>query len=658
MIKVTKTLATVAFLLLGCLVNAQVGTLSVSRTEEKGVSFPLFAFGDEVVMNEEFMRVFNKNKKDKNTPTKKEIDEYVDLYVKFKLKVKEAYSLKMDTVPSFKQELAGYRKQLAQPYLTDKTVTERLVKEAYDRSQMEVSAAHLLINCAADAKPSDSLSAYEKIMGLRNRVVMGESFENIASQYSEDPSAKTNKGDLGYFTVFQMIYPFERAAFTTTVGEVSLPIRTRFGYHLVYVKDKRKTQGDIKIAHIAIKYYNPTQIDSTKERIDAVYANLEAGADWNTVVEEFSEDFNTNSKGGELGWFNRTTSNIPPEFKNTAYELQNDGDYSKPVKTKFSWHILKRVEMKEKLSYDDSKDFLRRKVERDSRSELNKDVVVARIIKENNYQELAGLDSVRNEIDASLLKGQFKVKDGKGIVLCKIGDRAYTDDYFYAYVATNQARTNKTLPNAVSDIYENFVKQINLDFEEGQLEDKYKDFQYTMQEYRDGILLFELMDKEVWSKAVKDTAGLESFYSKNEAQYMWEERAVTTVYSCSNAKIAKRVKKLVKKRNPTSTILEKCNAKDALSVSIDDKTIEKGSNKQLENVQWAVGVSDLLSENDRIKFVQINEILPVSAKTLKENMGQATSDYQDYLEATWIEKLKRSYPVEIYVDNIKRLYSK
>ncbi|MFB1003940.1 MAG: peptidylprolyl isomerase [Bacteroidia bacterium] len=658
MIKVTKTIATIAFLFLGCLVNAQIGTLSVSRTEEKGVSFPLFAFGDEVVMNEEFMRVFNKNKNDKSTPTKKEIDEYVDLYVKFKLKVKEAYALKMDTVPSFKQELAGYRKQLAQPYLTDKTVTERLVKEAYDRSQMEVSAAHLLVNCAADAKPSDSLSAYEKIMGLRNRVVKGESFETIASQYSEDPSAKTNKGDLGYFTVFQMIYPFEKAAFTTTVGEVSLPIRTRFGYHLVYVKDKRKTQGDIKVAHIAIKYYNPTQIDSTKERIDAVYAKLQAGADWNTIVEEFSEDFNTNSKGGELGWFNRTTSNIPAEFKNTAYELQNDEDYSKPVKTKFSWHILKRVEMKEKLSYNDSKDFLRRKVERDSRSELNKDVVVARIIKENNYQEVAGLDSVRNEVDASLLQGQFKMKDGKGIVLCKIGDRAYTDDYFYAYVATNQARSNKTLPNAVADIYESFVKQINLDFEEGQLEDKYEEFKYTMQEYRDGILLFELMDREVWSKAVKDTTGLESFYSKNKAEYMWKERAVATVYSCNNAKTAKSVKKLVKKGKPTSTILEKCNAKDALSVSVDDKTIEKGSNKQLENVQWEVGVSDLPSENDRIKFVKINEILPVSAKALKENMGQATSDYQDYLEATWIEKLKKSYPVEIYEENIKRLYSK
>ncbi|MDG2454588.1 MAG: peptidylprolyl isomerase [Bacteroidia bacterium] len=657
MMKITKTLATVTFLLISYLVNAQHDKLTVIRAYEEGALFPLFTFGDEIVMNNEFLRVFNKNRNDKSKPTQKEMDEYLDLYIKFKLKVKAAYSLKMDTVPSFKKELAGYRKQLAQPYLTDKTVTEKLVKEAYERSQMEVSAAHLLINCAADAKPSDTLSAYEKIMGLRNRIAKGgESFESIASQYSEDPSAKANKGNLGYFTVFQMIYPFEKAAFTTKVGEVSLPIRTRFGYHLVYVKDKRETQGDIKVAHIAIKYYNPTQIDSSKERIDAVYAKLQAGADWNTIVEEFSEDFNTNSKGGELGWFNRTTSSIPAEFKNAAYELQNDDDYSAPVKTKFSWHILKRMEMKEKLSYDDSKDFLRRKVERDSRSELNKDVVVARIIKDNNYQEVAGLNAVKNEIDASLLQGQYKKKDGKGIVLCTIGDKEYTDDYFYAYVATNQARTNKTLDNAIVDIYENFVKQINLDFEEGQLEDKYEDFKHTMQEYSDGILLFELMDKEVWSKAVKDTAGLEAFYAKNKARYMWKERAVAAVYSCNNAKTAKQVKKLVKKGKTASSILEKCNAKDALAVSVVDKTIEKGSDTQLSNVGWEVGVADLPSENDRIKFVKIHEILPVSAKSLKENLGQVTSDYQDYLEATWIESLKKSYPVEIYERSIGRLF--
>lgn len=657
MIKVTKQLGTIALVLVSCLGIAQVGTPSAVRSVDDKTPFPIFTFGDEVVMNEEFMRVFNKNKKDKSKPTKQEIDEYVDLYVNFKLKVKRAYELQMDTVPTFRQELAGYRSQLAQPYLTDKTVTEKLVRQAYDRSQQEVSAAHLLINCATDAKPSDSLKAYEKIMGLRNRVLKGETFESVASQYSEDPSAKTNKGDLGYFTAFQMIYPFENAAFDTKVGEVSMPIRTRFGYHLVYVKDKRETQGDIKVAHIAIKYYNPTQIDSTEKRINAVYEKLRAGADWNTLVEEFSEDFNTNSKGGELGWFNRTTSGIPVEFKDVAYTLKADGDYSKPVKTKFSWHILRRVEMKEKASFEDSKDFLRRKVERDSRSELNKEVVVKRIKKENNFREVAGLDAVKNSFDESLLKGQYTKKEGTGTVLFKIGEKDYTDDYFYAYVATNQTRTNKTLANTVSDMYDNFVKQVNLNYEEAQLEEKYEDFKYTMQEYRDGILLFELMDKEVWSKAVKDTVGLESFYAKNKENYMWKERADVSIYSCKDAKTAKKVKKLVKKGKATAAILEKINAKDALSVSVSNKKIEKGGSALLESVAWEKGIYNLPEENNRFKFVKINELLPVSSKPLEENMGQVTSDYQDYLQEEWLAKLKKAYPVEVYQKNVQRLYS-
>ena len=328
MTKVINSILVFILLIGSVSASAQAVTPSVApkalAVDEK---FPVFSFGDEMVYNDEFMRVFNKNKRDKAKPTKQEIDEYLDLYIKFKLKVKEAYALKMDTMPSFKTELAGYRTQLAQPYLTDKTVTENLIKEAYQRSQQEVRASHLLINCALDAKPSDSLAAYQKIMGLRNRIVKGESFNTVASQFSEDPSAKANEGDLGYFSAFQMIYPFENAAFSTPIGEVSMPIRTQFGYHLVYVADRRKALGDIKVGHIMIKYYNPTQIDSTKERIDAVYAKLKAGADWGTTVQEFSEDFNTNSKDGELSWFNRTTANIPVEFKDVAYTLKNDGDF-------------------------------------------------------------------------------------------------------------------------------------------------------------------------------------------------------------------------------------------------------------------------------------------------------------------------------------------
>lgn len=639
------------------LANAQVGTLAATSTsKDAAVPSPIFSYGDEVVYGDEFMRVFNKNKREENAPTQEEIEEYLDLYVKFKLKVAEAYSRKMDTVPSFINELAGYREQLAQPYLTDKSVTDMLVKQAFDRSQQEVNASHLLINCPLDAKPADSLAAYQKILGLRNRIEKGEDFSTIATQYSEDPSAKSNAGNLGYFTAFQMIYPFENAAFNTAVGSVSMPIRTRFGYHLVHVIDRRKSMGDVKVGHIMIKYYNEGQIDSTKKRIDAVLTKLKAGADWNKTVEEFSEDFNTNSKGGELSWFSRTTSNVPNEFKDAAYGLEKDGDFSTPFKTKFGWHIIRRVEIKSLPEYDEMKDVIRRKVERDTRSELNKDVVVARVKIENKFKEVKGLDSVKGNFGEELIRGKFKKKEGTGMVLFQIANKSYTDSDFYTYVLANQGKTNKTLANAVIDLYSEFVKQSNLDYEKSILEVKYDDFKYIMQEYKDGILLFELTDNEVWSKAVADSAGLESFYAKNQANYMWKERADASIFSCKDAKVAKKAKKSAKKGATTNEILAKYNAKDPLAITVEQKNFEKGTNKLLDAVSWNAGVYNLANENDRVKFARINNILAPSAKPLESNMGQATSDYQNYLEAEWLNELRKKYPVQIYDDNVAQLY--
>ncbi|MGB0849862.1 MAG: peptidylprolyl isomerase [Bacteroidia bacterium] len=619
--------------------------------------YPIFSFGDKQVLSDEFVRVFNKNKRDEVAPTKDEIEEYLDLYVKFKLKVEEAYARKMDTIPSFITELAGYRSQLAKPYLTDKTVTERLIKEAYDRSQLEVNASHLLINCPLDAKAKDSLAAYQKIMGLRARVTKGEDFGDLARKFSEDPSAKTNNGDLGYFTAFQMIYPFENAAFTQEVGQVSMPIRTQFGYHLVFVADRRKSLGDIQVSHIMMKYYNDGQIDSVKEKIDAVHAKLESGADWNTTVGEFSDDFNTNSKGGKLSWFNRTTANIPNEFKDVAYGLKNDGDYSRPIKTKFGWHIIRRESMKKSPSYEDSKEVIRRKVERDSRSELNKEVVVARVKKENNYQEVEGVSAVQGHFMDDLLQGKYTKKEGNKLVLFTIDNKAYTDDMFYDFVARNQSKSNKSLESAVSGYYNSFVDESNMEYEESILESKYDDFRYIMQEYKDGILLFELTDQEVWSKAVNDSAGLEKYYQNHSDQYMWKERADATIYSCKDEKSAKKASKQAQKGVSMNDILAKCNKKDPLAVTAVNKKYEKGSNELLDKVEWQKGVYKLDNENDRVKFVYIADILSPSLKPIEGNMGQATSDYQNYLEAEWIKELKVKYPVTIFENNVKKLYN-
>lgn len=631
-------------------------TLDSDGNEVKD-NFPVFTYGKEVVYSDEFMRVFNKNNRSEEAPTKEEIEEYLDLYVKFKLKVAEAYDRKMDTIPSFINELAGYRRQLAKPYLSDKNVTEKLIREAYDRGLQEVNASHLLVAVPMDAKVEDTLKAYNKIVSLRSRIVDGgEPFEQMAENFSEDPSAKTNKGNLGYFTSFQMIYAFENEAFTLESGNVSQPIRTQFGYHLVKVNDKRKALGDIKVAHIMIKYYNEGQIDSTKRRIDAVFEKLKNGGDWNTLTEEFSEDYNTNARGGELNWFNRTTSNIPAEFKDIAYELKNNGDFSKPVKTQFGWHIVKKVDSKPIPSFEDSKELIRRKVERDSRSALNKEVVVKRIKIENKFVEVGGLAAVIDKIGEEVLNGQFNKPKSEGKLLFNIADKQFAEDDFYAYLATNKKRTNLTLPNYLSKVYNDFVVQYNLDYEEQILEEKYRDFKYIMQEYKDGILLFELTDQEVWSKAVEDTAGLAKFYAENQTNYTWGERANATIYSCKDAKTAKKAMKLAGKGLSPQDLMTKLTVKDALAITYENKKFEKGSNSLLDKIEWKEGIYKLDEENDRIKFVKINEMIAPGPKPLKVNLGQATSDYQAQLEKEWIEELKLKYPVVIYTDNVKKLY--
>jgi len=658
MTKIVHFTTTFLFIFLIGLVNGQ--ELAVTSTDNATIKtdvLPIFSYGDKMVYMDEFMRVFNKNKQGDASPTQAEIEEYLELYIKFKLKVEQAYQLKMDTLPSFIKELAGYRKQLALPYLTDKTVTNRLVQEAFKRSRFEVRASHLLINCAADAKPADTLAAYQKIMGLRNRILKGEKFDEVASNFSEDPSAKTNKGDLGYFTAFQMIYPFENAAFNTAVGELSMPIRTRFGYHLVNVVDRRESMGDIKVAHIMIKYYNPAQIDSAKERIDAVYQKLQQGGDWKTIVEEFSEDFNTNSNEGVLSWMNRTTPNIPVEFKDAAYQLKVDGDISNPIKTRFGWHIIKRIESKPLPSLEESQDLIRRKVERDSRSELNKEVVVARIKLENNFVELAGINAVEDSFTSDLLQGKYKKQTGTGVVLFKIGDREYTDNYFFKYVATNQTKSNQSLENAVKAIYDAFVTQVNMDYEEGMLEQKYETFKNIMQEYKDGILLFELTDKKVWSRAVKDTLGLEAFFADRQSTYFWKERADATIFSCVDAKAAKTAMKLAKKGKPTRDILTKCNINNPLAVNVESGLYERKSNPLLDKIEWKKGVYELTGENDRIKFVRIDDIIAPAEKKLAEIRGVVVADYQNYLEENWIQSLKKTYPVQVYESNVQMMYA-
>ncbi|MBR9861033.1 hypothetical protein GYB22_09880, partial [bacterium] len=364
-------------------------------------------------------------------------------------------------------------------------------------------------------------------------------------------------------------------------------------------------------------------------------------------------------KGGELNWFNRTTPNMPDEIKNIAYSLEENGDYSKPIQTRYGWHIIKLVDQKEIASFEMVREALRRKVERDSRSELNKAVVVARVKKENNYVDRNKLSEIQPFFDSTLLDGKWKQpKDAvKDLVLFTIADQEYTSEDFYNYVIKHQSKSPKNIAASLKDLYLEFVNDENMKYEEAHLEEKYDDFKYIMQEYKDGILLFELTNKEVWSKAVEDTLGLEQYYNAHKSEYMYPERVDAQIFSCVDAKTAKKARKMAKKGKSVNEILDALNTEDALAVTVNAMKFEPGVNDDIDSLPKEAGIYEIPEANNRIKFVRILEILPPETKPLEKNLGQATSDYQNELESLWLEELRAKYPIQVFEENVQRLYN-
>jgi peptidyl-prolyl cis-trans isomerase SurA len=655
----------------------------------------------EDITKSEFEKVYHKNNNKENSNDPAAVKEYLELYINYKLKVREAEDEKMDTSEAFITELAGYRKQLAQPYMTDKDVTDSLMREAYERMKKDVHAFHILIKVTPEALPKDTLEAYTRLMIIRD-YIMGKSipssriseyeavvkkamkdtaqvkariesiknlvkdksdskdkFSATARLTSEDPSVKDNGGDLGFFTGMQMVYPFESAAYNSKTGEVSMPVRTKYGYHLIKVVETRPAVGEIHTAHIMVKLADNAD-DSTKQKakakIDEIYGKLKAGEKFEDLAQQYSDDKGSAKNGGVLPWFG--TGRMVPEFEAAAFALKADGDYTAPVKTSYGWHIIKRLERKDLQPYEDKKAELKTAVSRDSRSELSKTTMINRIKKEYNFKSMSkNKDEFISSLDTSILNGEWKPADASKLTkpLFSIGNQTYTEKDFADYITSHQTKRMNMTPLAVGyNLYETFESEKVLAYEEGKLDEKYPEFKSLMREYRDGILLFDLTDKKVWSKAVKDSVGLANFYEKNKANYKWPERVSAVVYTCATKDIAAKVRKMLKdKKMSTSKITDEINKDSQLNLTIKEGKFAKGDNENVDTVKWVKGLSPDIEKNGQVVFVDIKEILPSEPKTLEESKGLVTADYQNHLEKTWIDQLRQKYPFKVNEEVLK-----
>lgn len=613
------------------------------------------------ISKHEFLQIYLKNNQ-KPKFDKQSIDEYLELYKKFKLKVLEAEFQGYDTLPKLKKELLGYRKSLSTPYLIDKQENIKVVEEAYKRLQKEVKASHILIRLDQNANPEDTMKAYAKIASIRKRIENGEDFSKIAKEVSEDPSAVTNGGDLGYFTAFQMVFPFEEAAYNTNVGQLSTIVRTRFGYHILKIADQRSARGILKTAHIMIAVKrdgNSADIEAAKKKIDEIYAKLVGGEKFEDLAANFSDDPGSSEKGGKLPEFGSgTTTRMVPEFEDAAFLLNKDGDFSKPIQTDFGYHIIKRLELSPLASFETMKKELQSKVNRDDRSKKTQTALINKLKIEYNYSDNSkkGLKWFVKHIDSNYFKGKWTAsKLKKNNVLFTLKGQNFTQKQFADYIISNYRVPKTDAKDLINKQYNAWVSSEILKYEDTQLETKYPEFKALMQEYHDGVLLYEIMTDKVWNKANKDTIGLKNFYENHKANYQWKDRIDAMVYECLDKNIANQVIKMLKNDTITSKhIIEKLNEKSELNLKVKTNKYEINEISYLKGRTFKKGTNPSYEFGGKYYVIKVNELIPAGPKLLIDAKGIITSDYQNYLEQEWLKELTMKYPFKI---NEKIIYS-
>lgn len=624
----------------------------------------LLTIAGKPVTKSEFLAVYNKNNTRSDVIDPKTIEEYLDLYINFKLKVNEAIELGMDTASAFVNELRGYRQTLAQPYLTDRMVNDRILHEAYERMKTDLRASHILIRVSPQASPADTLAAYTKTMNIRKRLLAGEDFAKVAAETSEDPSArdtegqpgrppvKGNGGDLGYFSTLDMVYPFENGAYNLKTNEISAPIRTDFGYHIIKITDRRPAMGKVQVAHIFLRMPNnaaAADSASIKAKAQEIHSKIMGGMTFEDAVSSFSDDKGSASKGGVLPWFG--VNRMVPEFITMIYDMKQPGDISTPILTSYGWHIIKLIERKPVGSYEQESAELKRRVSKDSRAQAGREAAIANAKKEFKYKEYRkALKPIYSAVDSSVFTGTWKPANPakftkKLLVINKI---TYKQSDLVRYITENQTPSQAAnLQTYVDNMFKRFSDDICIEVLDSKLEEKYPDFRALMAEYHDGILLFSLTDEKVWTKAIRDTLGLEAFYRENIDGYMWGDRVHARIYTCANDSVATAAKALIAKGIKDQKLMDTLNVNSHLNIRYEENKYVRGDNKLIDDIEWERGISGNYLQNGSVLFIEVIQRLYPGAKNLDEARGLVTADYQNYLEKKWISDLKAKYPVVV-----------
>lgn len=618
------------------------------------ISLNIYAQNDDIlcVINEEeisidqFKRVYEKNRDLIDSLNFQSPDEYLELFIDYKLKVQEAYTLGYADNEVYKSEFKKYRNQLAQNFLKDTKVTEQLVKEAYDRTYNEVKARHILIRLQPGA---DTLNAYTKITNARERVLAGEDFTTVAKEMSEDPSVKNNGGELGWFGAFKMVYPFENAAFKTAVGDVSKPFKTQFGYHIVQTTDRRTSSGTVQVAHILLTHKQKDSTLNANEKIQEIYGLLNNGSSFESLVKTYSNDRSTAAKGGKLNPFSKGQLRSVI-FENTAFELKKIGEVSAPFKTDFGWHIIKLLKKNPVESYEDIKKELTQKVTRDKRSQ-----VIDKTLRDKLRQRyrINNVDEIihRFSIDYSDKNNGIKrFENDKDNIAFLIKDKSYTYNDINNYLKkrsgskTQQQYISKTdfVTKEVNAFVDDKIKSYYIEY----LEEEEPGFNETLRDYEEGLLLFELLETKIWKAAASDTLGLQSYFKTNKENYKSKEKVVLDRYTSSNRKYLKKLQKAKSKCKEIDIIKDAINSE--INISLLSSTIKN-------KIKLKPGVTDIFKEGNNYIFYVIKDIIPEQEQELSIVRGRVMSDFQKEMEASFIDSLRSKAIIDIKTNKLDAL---
>lgn len=618
--------------------------LCFSQSTNKDV---LFTVDTEAVNVSEFLRVYNKNLDLVKDESQKDIDAYLTLFVNYKLKVKEAKRLGLNENPKYIKEFESYKKQLTKNFLTDNTVTDALVEEAYDRLNYDVKASHILIRI--DDTEKDTLKVYNDLMALRERVIK----EGYAKVQKEVHDGKTIFAeDLGYFSAFKMVYPFETAAYNTNIGEVSMPFRTRFGYHIVNVFDKRASRGEVTVAHIMISNSQKDQLLKPEVRIQEIYKKIEQGENFESLAKQFSDDKSSSAKGGLMPPFSGGQLSSQ-EFEDAAFSLKAEGEISAPFQSEYGWHIIKLINKKGVSVFEDMKPELEQRVKRDSRSSLINSALVAKLKKEYNVKENAKVRSYfKSILTDDYLKRAWKlpaVFEGEKVVFT-IKNKNYTyQDFGTHLMAVQNSYTKKALPlnDIIDKEYNTFLETSIVNYHEDNLEFENEEFGYVLNEYRDGLLLFDLMEKEVWNAAINDSVGLQNYYETHKNDYQWNDRVDAEVITAAKEADINKVVDLLKNKVSIDDINAQLNATQEQKIIITKGIMEANHQALPKDFEFKEGVSKIYRYNDAYHVINVLKFFPKSIKTFDETKGKVVSDYQNFIEAHWLKTLNDRYKVKV-----------